>query len=111
MDAIGAQLDAARLSSRPDPAAVASAYKGKVSASDMHNFKETAQEFEAVFISEMLRPMFENLEPASPFGGGSGEKIYRDMQIDEYGKAIASSGGIGLADSVMREMIKMQEGK
>ncbi len=111
MDAMSAQLDAARLSSRPEPATVAGAYKGNLSASDMHKFKKTAQEFEAVFISEMLRPMFENLEPASPFGGGSGEKIYRDMQIDEYGKAIADAGGIGLADSVMREMIKMQEGK
>ena len=111
MDAMSAQLDAARLSSRPDPTTVAGAYKGKVSALDMQNFKKTAEEFEAVFISEMLRPMFENLEPSSPFGGGSGEKIYRDMQIDEYGKAIAGAGGIGLADSVMREMIKMQEGK
>lgn len=111
MDAMSAQLDATRLSSRPDPATIAGAYKGSVSASDMQNFKKTAEEFEAVFITEMLRPMFENLEPSSPFGGGSGEKIYRDMQIDEYGKAIANAGGIGLADSVMREMIKMQEGK
>lgn len=111
MDAMSAQLDVARLSSRPDPATVAGAYKGSVSASEMQNFKKTAQEFESVFISEMLRPMFENLAPSAPFGGGSGEKIYRDMQIDEYGKAIANAGGIGLADSVMREMIKMQEGK
>lgn len=108
---MSAQLDAVRLSARPDPNAAPSGGNGKLSASDLHKFKQTAQDFEAVFISEMLRPMFENIEPSSPFGGGSGEKIYRDMQIDEYGKAIAKSGGIGLADNVMREMIKMQEGK
>jgi flagellar protein FlgJ len=59
----------------------------------------------------MLRPMFQNIEASAPFGGGAGEKIYRDMQVDEYGKALSRSGGIGLADSIMREMIKMQEGK
>jgi len=78
---------------------------------DMKRMRETAEDFEAVFLSEMLRPMFQNIEASAPFGGGPGEKIYRDMQVDEYGKALARSGGIGLADSVMREMIKMQEGK
>lgn len=99
---IAAQLNAVRLTQQPSLPGT--------SAADMHRMKKTAQEFEAVFISEMLRPMFENIEAAAPFGGGQGEKIYRDMQIDEYGKAIAKNGGIGLADSVMREMIKMQEG-
>jgi len=87
------------------------AQPGNVSALNMKRMKETAEDFEAVFLAEMLRPMFSNIEAASPFGGGAGEKIYRDMQVDEYGKAIAKSGGIGLADSILREMIKMQEGK
>jgi len=32
------------------------------------------------------------------------------MQVQEYGKAIAKQGGIGLADHVMEQMIRMQEG-
>ncbi len=82
-----------------------------LNAVDMKRMKETAMEFEAVYLAEMLRPMFENIEASAPFGGGPGEKIYRDMQIDEYGKSLANNGGIGLADHVMREMIKMQEGR
>jgi len=31
------------------------------------------------------------------------------MQVEEYGKAIANSGGIGLADAVFKEIIKAQE--
>ena len=31
------------------------------------------------------------------------------MMVQEYGKAIARSGGIGIADSVQREILKMQE--
>jgi peptidoglycan hydrolase FlgJ len=101
--AMESQVNATRLAQAPK--------LPSVSGLDMQKIKKTAQEFEAVFISEMLRPMFANIEAAEPFGGGDGEKIYRDMQVDEYGKAIAKSGGIGLADQVMREMIKMQEAK
>lgn len=98
-----AQADAGRVSQ------AAKAYKN--GTMNIGQMRKTAQEFEAVFISEMLRPMFQNIEAEAPFGGSSGEKMYRDMQIDEYGKAIAKNGGIGLADQVVREMIKMQESK
>jgi len=74
-------------------------------------FRKVAEDFEAVFISEMMRPMFENIQAEAPFGGGPSEDIWRNMQIDEYGKAIAKSGGIGIADAVMDQMIKMQEGR
>lgn len=100
---MNAQLSAARMATQ--------ASLPTANSADMQKIKKTAQEFEAVFIAEMLRPMFENIDAAEPFGGGNGAKIYRDMQVDEYGKAISKNGGIGLADSIMREMIKMQEKK
>ena len=74
-------------------------------------FRKVAEDFESVFISEMMRPMFENIQAEAPFGGGPSEDIWRNMQIDEYGKAIAKSGGIGIADAVMDQLIKMQEGR
>lgn len=102
---IGMQMSAAHYAQTAKPAAYGN------SAMSLQRMKETAQDFEAVFLSEMLRPMFANIEAEAPFGGGAGEKIYRDMQVDEYGKAIAKAGGIGLADNILREMIKMQESK
>ncbi len=71
--------------------------------------KRAAEEFEALFISEMLAPVFESVDTGGLFGGGQGEKIYRSMMVQEYGKAIAKAGGIGIADSVQREILKMQE--
>ncbi len=71
--------------------------------------RKVAEEFEAVFIGQMLQPLFQNLSAEQPFGGGESEKMWRTMQVDEYGKAITKSGGIGLADSVLKEMIKLQE--
>ena len=59
-----------------------------------------AVEFEAVYLAQMLKPMFEGLEAAAPFGGGFGEDVWRSMQLQEFGKAIAKDGGVGLADAV-----------
>lgn len=73
--------------------------------------RQVAEDFEAVFLSEMLRPMFENIEAEAPFGGGPGEDIWRNLQIDEYGKAISRKGGVGIADKVMEHLIRLQEAK
>ena len=67
-----------------------------------------AQEFESVFISQMLTPMFEGIKTDGMFGGGSSEDIYKSMMLEEYGKLIAANGGIGIASSVKTEIIEMQ---
>ena len=71
--------------------------------------KKVAEEFEAVFLGQMLQPMFRNIDAAEPFGGSASEKMWRTMQVEEYGKAIAKAGGIGIADAVFREILKAQE--
>ena len=71
--------------------------------------RKIAEDFEAVFLSQMLQPMFQNIKPEAPFGGGNSEAMWRSMQIEEYGKAITKAGGIGIADNVFKEIIKLQE--
>lgn len=79
-------------------------------ARTMRQMRDKAQEFEAQFLAQMLQPMFKGLDAEAPFGGGHAEEMWRGMQVEEYGKAIAKQGGIGIADMVLREMIKAQEG-
>ena len=71
--------------------------------------RRAAEEFEAVFIAQMMAPMFEGLETDELFGGGPGEDIYRSVLIEEYGKSIARAGGIGLSDAIQREILRLQE--
>lgn len=71
--------------------------------------RETAQDFEASFIAQMLRPMFEGISTEAPFGGGEAEGTWRSFLIDEMAKQTARAGGIGLADQVMSTMLQMQE--
>lgn len=71
--------------------------------------KEAAQDFEAFFLSRMMETMFEGISTDGMFGGGHAEKIYRSMLINEYGKAMAKTGTVGVADYVMKSILDMQE--
>ncbi len=72
---------------------------------------KAAQDFEAVYISEMLKPMLETVEVDENFGGGKGEEVFRGLLVQELGKSVAKQGGFGLADHVRAELLKIQEGK
>lgn len=85
--------------------------KKLLSAEKMEEIDRVAQDFEAVFVSEMMKPMFDGIKADGPFGGGRGEEIFRGMMIDEYGKSLASTGGIGIAEQVKKELIRMQTGE
>lgn len=69
---------------------------------------KAGEEFEALFLSQMIAHMFAGVGDDPIFGGGEAGKMYRSMMHDEYGKAIAKAGGVGIADSVMREVLKLQ---
>src|SRR5262245_8810598 len=70
--------------------------------------KAVAQQFESQFLAQMLGQMFEGVDTNGPFGGGFGEEMFRSLMTDELGKQMTKAGGIGLADTVQREILKMQ---
>ena len=71
--------------------------------------REVAEEFEGFFVAMVLESMFAGLDTDTLFGGGQGESVFRSMLLQEYGKSIAQQSGFGLADSVQREILKLQE--
>lgn len=71
--------------------------------------RETAEAFEASFLAQMLKPMFEGLSTDGPFGGGEAEATWRGFMIEAMAKQTVKAGGIGLADQVVVQMLKMQE--
>lgn len=68
-----------------------------------------AEEFEAVMLTAMLKPIFDGVEISEPFGGGEGEKMWQGLLVEEYAKEMAASGGIGIADQVRSELLRIQE--
>ena len=57
----------------------------------------------------MMESMYEGVSTDGMFGGGHAEKIYRSLLLDEYGKSMAKTGTVGVADYVMKSILDMQE--
>jgi Rod binding domain-containing protein len=72
--------------------------------------RKAGEEFESMFLGQMLSHMFAGIETNEMFGGGHGETMMRSMLVDEYAKEMSRAGGIGIADAVTREILKVQEG-
>ena len=72
--------------------------------------RQVGEDFESMFLSQMLSPIFNALKTDGPFGGGHAEGMYRSFLVDAYAKAMTRSGGIGIADQVVRSvMLQFQE--
>lgn len=68
-----------------------------------------AREFEAVFVGAMTKLMIETADVSNEFSGGHGEEMFRGIMAEQLGGEIAKRGGIGLAPSVMDQIIRLQE--
>jgi len=72
---------------------------------DLAALKKTGQDFESMFLSQMIGHMFSGIKADGLFGGGHAEETFRSLLVDEYGKSIARAGGIGIADQVVRSVL------
>ncbi|WP_319533463.1 rod-binding protein [uncultured Cohaesibacter sp.] len=77
--------------------------------SKVEQARAVAEQFESVFLSQMLSAMFEGVGDEDSFGGSYAEDTYRGLLTESYADTISKSGGIGIADSIMRELIGLQE--
>jgi flagellar protein FlgJ len=70
-----------------------------------------AQDFETMFLETTLGHLMSGLNGDGPMGAGSpgsGQDTWRGMLTQQYARTISRSGGIGIADSVYRELVKLQ---
>lgn len=94
----------------PSPALLAGAPAAATTAdlAKRGEIRRTAEAFEASFLSIMFQQMFTGVSPEAPFGGGQGEAAFRSFLTDAFAAQTVKSGGIGVADAVAREMLKLQ---
>jgi Rod binding domain-containing protein len=74
--------------------------------------RKSAEDFAAVALNELLKPMFDSADSGGgPFGGGAVEQQFKPMIVSEVAKQIARSGGLGLSEPVYQQMLRLQEGR
>jgi len=71
--------------------------------------RRTAEDFEAVFLAQMLHGMTSGLQGEGLFFGGKEGGPFHSILNQEVAKLISKSGGIGVADGILQEMLKLQE--
>ena len=87
----------AAVSASLPPAAAAKAWKA-------------AEGFAAMAIGELFEPMFATVDlSGTRFGGGAGERAWQPILVQAIGREVASEGGLGIAATVFRELVRQQE--
>lgn len=86
-----------------------STFEDKLQSLTQSQAEKTAADFEQLFLSQMLTSMFGESLGDDFFGNKETSEIYRSMVVDEYSKQITERGGIGIADYVKKELLKLQE--
>lgn len=71
--------------------------------------RKTAEDFESFFITQMYEFMSAGLQTDGPFSGGQAEATWRSFLNDQYGRETAKYRGIGIADMVYGQILKLQE--
>lgn len=72
--------------------------------------RKTADDFETMFLEQSMDRLLQGSGEEGPLGdNGPGGGIYKSMLSKEYAKSVSKSGGLGIADQVYGQMLKMQE--
>jgi Rod binding domain-containing protein len=73
---------------------------------------KAAEDFAAVALNELLKPMFDTEDTSKGmFGGGEAEQQFKPMLISEVAKQIARAGGLGLEEPIYQQMLRLQEAR
>jgi flagellar protein FlgJ len=72
--------------------------------------RKQAVELEGVFLNTLMKEMFSSISTdENSFGGGFAEETWRGMQAEQFAAVLAEKGGIGLADQMMSDLLRLQE--
>lgn len=77
---------------------------------NIEQLRSQARELEGVFLNTLMKQMFSGIKTdESSFGGGFAEETWRGMQAEQLSNQIAEVGGLGIAESLIGDLIAMQE--
>lgn len=83
---------------------------GAKPAEPLARMRKQAEELEGVFLNTLMKEMFSSIQTdQSAFGGGFAEETWRGMQAEQFAAAMAEAGGIGLADAIVADLMRLQE--
>lgn len=77
---------------------------GEQKAKKPDDMKKATKEFEAFFLSYMLKTMRESVPKDGLLSGGKGEEIYTSMLDEALSKEMSERGGIGIGELMLKQL-------
>jgi flagellar protein FlgJ len=71
---------------------------------------QVCEEFESLFIKQMLNSMKKTVHKGEMMHGGYAEEIFEDLLYDEYALLMAKTSGFGIADMTYRQLSPQESG-
>ncbi|HSR11629.1 MAG TPA: rod-binding protein [Thermodesulfobacteriota bacterium] len=78
---------------------------------DPEKLKKACTEFEALFMSQMLKHMRQSVPKGGLFGKGLGSEVFQSLMDEELSRKVSAGKGLGLGNSIYRQMMKREEKK
>jgi Rod binding domain-containing protein len=97
---------------QPAPAAPNGGAGATSHAPNVAKIKKAAREFESVLLNSLLGPLqksFSTLPGGKPEDPESGQ--YHSMEIQSLANALSSAGGLGIADMIVRNLLRSNAGE
>jgi flagellar protein FlgJ len=89
------------------PASAGSTTMTKV---DERRLRDTAQDVESIFLQQMLKTMRQAFPSGQAPLSGTGQRVYQEMMDEQLARAMAKGGGMGLAEMLVRDVLRRQGG-
>ena len=99
------QIQPVNPSSTPAPTGKGSGVK----EIDEGKLKKACEDFESIFISQLLKVMRQTIPKSGLLDGGSQQDAYLSLFDEELSKSLAKKGGIGLGKILYQNIMKHEK--
>ena len=82
-----------------------------ISNAEMKKLKSACDDFEAIFIKQMLDAMKKTINRSELTKRNMGEDIFEDMLYDEYSKKMSGAAGLGVGDMMFQQLSRQLPGE
>jgi flagellar protein FlgJ len=84
--------------------------KAAMKAEDKKELEAVCQEFEGIILNMMFRQMKATVPKSELFPGNTAREVYESMLDDSLMEEAAKNGGIGLGETLFKQLSRFKEG-
>ena len=77
---------------------------GALAGNSAPTLREATQQFESLFITQLMKAMRGTVPESKLMGSGNGQQLFREMLDQELAGRVAQSGGLGIGEMLYQQL-------